>query len=74
MPAQPSTHAPDPRKPRRAESGNGRTPKSDLPVREVRTIHDDVDPCTDAICCCEPEPRWQEVARELERSAGRDDR
>ncbi len=43
-------------------------------VREVRTIHDDVDSCTDEICCCEPEPRWQEVARELERSAGRDDR
>ena len=32
----------------------------------VRTMHDDVDPCTDATCCCEPEPRWQAVAAERE--------
>ncbi len=30
----------------------------------VRTIHDDVTWCDDAICCCEAEPRWQQVGRE----------
>lgn len=28
----------------------------------VRTMHDDVDPCSDDICCCEPEPRWMRLA------------
>ena len=27
----------------------------------VRTMHDDVDPCSDDICCCEAEPRWQQL-------------
>ncbi len=31
---------------------------------EVKTIHDNVDECSDESCCCEPEPRWSKVAEE----------
>ena len=31
-------------------------------TRPVRTMHDDVDPCSDDICCCEPEPRWMALS------------
>jgi hypothetical protein len=40
-------------------------------VPPIHTIHDDVESWTDT-CSCEPEPRWQAVAEELERAARSD--
>ncbi len=47
---------------KRAES-DGKRPRSRL------SQHEDVDACTDEICCCEAEPRWQRLAEENEAKA-----
>jgi hypothetical protein len=47
------------------------TKKPEPPLRQHPdwvTMHDHVDECTDDICCCEPEPRWQQLAEELQRT------
>ena len=31
--------------------------------------HEDVDECTDEICCCEAEPRWRRLAEANEEKA-----
>jgi hypothetical protein len=30
-------------------------------------MHEGITECDDPICCCEPEPRWQALAEEMER-------
>jgi len=35
----------------------------------IRTIHDGTTSCADDACCCEPEPRWQQVRDEMERES-----
>jgi hypothetical protein len=33
----------------------------------ARSMHEGITECDDPICCCEPEPRWQALAEEMER-------
>lgn len=40
--------------------------------RPARTMHDDVETWTDT-CTCEAEPRWREVAEQIEREEAREE-
>jgi hypothetical protein len=45
----------------------GHAPPEPRPAPAPRaSIHEGVTECDDPICCCEPEPRWREVAAEME--------
>jgi hypothetical protein len=57
--------------PRRAPEAEKPADKRLAPeFRTVKTIHDNADSCTDEVCCCEPEPRWQRIAEELSTADG----
>ena len=38
----------------------------------ARSMHEGITECDDPICCCEPEPRWRELAEQMEREGKRD--
>lgn len=37
--------------------------------QHVRSMHEGITEADDPCCACEPEPRWQQLAEELEREA-----